>query len=289
MTISRKIEGLFRLFRFELPFSAGVCVVLGELLAIGGVPGIGIVAAGFTGYFLVSAAALILNDYFDYEADCVNAPQRPLPSGMVTKRDVVWLFAIVSCAGLLISALLGVVAFVVALIVWIVGILYNWHVKHTGFWGNLFVSFSVGSTFVFGGIAAGEPWAGITWWFGVIAMLIDLAEEIAADAMDEKGDRLVGSRSLAVLYGPSRALAISAAIFILVILISTIPFVWGWLTVIHLVPIAMMDGAILFFTLRLLKSGHINGRQSIRWIYLSCLAAIIVFIVIRVLAHVKNS
>jgi len=33
-----RILGLFRLFRFELPFTAGVCVILGELLALGKLP-----------------------------------------------------------------------------------------------------------------------------------------------------------------------------------------------------------------------------------------------------------
>ena len=30
-----KIKGLLKLLRFELPFSAGVCVVMGQMLALG--------------------------------------------------------------------------------------------------------------------------------------------------------------------------------------------------------------------------------------------------------------
>ena len=29
-----KLKGLFRLMRFELPFAAGVCVVMGQLFAL---------------------------------------------------------------------------------------------------------------------------------------------------------------------------------------------------------------------------------------------------------------
>ncbi|MCL4268109.1 MAG: hypothetical protein KJZ72_01125, partial [Anaerolineales bacterium] len=36
--LKTRLLGLFRLFRFELPFSAGVCVILGELLALGDIP-----------------------------------------------------------------------------------------------------------------------------------------------------------------------------------------------------------------------------------------------------------
>lgn len=82
----KRIFGLFRLFRFELPFAAGVCVVLGGLLALGQLPPITETALGFLSVFCVSAAALILNDYFDMESGRINAPERPLPAGLVTER-----------------------------------------------------------------------------------------------------------------------------------------------------------------------------------------------------------
>jgi geranylgeranylglycerol-phosphate geranylgeranyltransferase len=42
-----RILGLFRLFRFELPFTAGVCVILGELLALGKFPTTTEIVLGF--------------------------------------------------------------------------------------------------------------------------------------------------------------------------------------------------------------------------------------------------
>ena len=47
-----RIVGLFRLFRFELPFTAGVCVILGELLALGRLPTITEIVLGFLSVFL---------------------------------------------------------------------------------------------------------------------------------------------------------------------------------------------------------------------------------------------
>lgn len=57
--------------------------------------------------------------------------------------------------------------------------------------GNLMVSFSVGMTFVFGGIVVDRGANFGVWWFGAIAVLLDLGEEIAADAMDAEGDSLI--------------------------------------------------------------------------------------------------
>src|SRR5512133_3104125 len=99
MMLQRKILGLLRLFRFELPFTAGVCVILGELLALGKLPPAKLGILGFLSVFFISATSLILNDYFDFEIDKINAPERPLPSGLVSKRDVVILSSVVTVLG----------------------------------------------------------------------------------------------------------------------------------------------------------------------------------------------
>ena len=278
-----KLSGLFRLFRFELPFAAGVCVILGELLALGKVPSIWEMVLGFISAFLISATSLILNDYFDLESDRINAPERPLPSGVVTKHEVVFLSCVVTALGFLAGALLSFWALLVVILTWAVGFLYNWRFKKTGLPGNLMVSFSVGMTFIFGGIAVGKPFEVTVWFFGMLALLINLGEEIAADAMDVDGDRKAGSRSLPVLMGRENAIRISATLFFLVIVISILPFVLGWMEWVYALPFLFMDGVILFSTIKLLDSKLANRRMYIRWIYLSASLAILIVIVIRLL------
>jgi geranylgeranylglycerol-phosphate geranylgeranyltransferase len=276
------IIGLFRLFRVELPFAAGSCVVLGEILASGKIPSIPILLLGFFSIFFLSATALILNDYFDYEIDKINSPERPLPSGMVTKRDVLWLSSVVAILGFLLSFMISTVALLVAIIVWIIGFLYNWRFKRFGLIGNIMVCFSVGMTFIFGGIAAGNVFDKVVWWFAIIAMLFDLGEEIAADAMDYKGDREAGSRSIAIVWGQQKALRLSAGIFFLVICISIIPLLFHWLSWLYLLPIAIMDEAILFSTLHLINPHTVHYRKYIRLMYMSGLVATLMIIVFRI-------
>lgn len=276
-----RLAGMFRLFRFELPFTAGVCVILGQLLAIDQFPPISTMALGFLSIFCISATALILNDYFDLETDRVNAPERPLPAGLVTKQDVVLLSIGVAMLGFITSYLISFTALLISLVVWVIGFLYNWRFKTTGLPGNLMVSFSVGMTFIFGGISVGLPFERMVWFFAVIVLLINLGEEIAADAMDVQGDRQSGSRSLAVVLGPEWAMKISAAIFMAVVAISSVPFWQGWLEWVYIFPISIMDGIILYSTAKLLNPQTANRRSYIRWIYLGGLAAILVFILIR--------
>ncbi|MCB9423249.1 MAG: UbiA family prenyltransferase [Ardenticatenaceae bacterium] len=281
--LSTKIRGLARLFRFELPFAAGICVLLGELLALGHFPSLSAVGLGFGSVFCISASALILNDYFDIESDQINAPQRPLPSGMVTPRDVIVLSVVVTLLGLTLSYLISVTALLVAVLVWLVGFLYNWRFKKTGLPGNLMVSFSVGMTFVFGGVVVARPFHPIAWFFAIIAALINLGEEIAADAMDSAGDQQAGSRSLAIRWGPEKALRISSTLFILVVLLSSLPFLFGWLPPIYLLPISLMDGSILYGTIQLLNPRQPDKRDYIRWIYLGASAGMLLFLIMRLI------
>ena len=278
-----KLSGLFRLFRFELPFAAGVCVILGELLALGKVPTIWEMTLGFLSVFLISATSLILNDYFDLESDKINAPERPLPSGIVTKQDVVSLSCAVTILGFITAFLLSFQALLAVILTWTVGFLYNWRFKKTGLPGNLMVSFSVGMTFIFGGIAVSKPFEVAVWFFGILAFLINLGEEIAADAMDVDGDRKAGSRSLPVLIGCENAIRISATLFFLVVGISVLPFVLSWMEWVYALPFLFMDGVILFSTIKLLDSKLVNRRMYIRWIYLSAMVAILIVIIIRLL------
>lgn len=276
-----KILGLFSLFRFELPFTAGVCVILGELLSLGTLPTTTEIVLGFLSIFFISATALILNDYFDLEIDRINAPGRPLPAGLITEREVVLLSIVVAMLGFITGYLISLEALLVVILVWTVGFLYNWRFKKAGFIGNLMVSFSVGMTFIFGGIAVNKPFEIIVWFFAVIVMLIDLGEEIAADAMDIEGDSQAGSRSLALVLGREKALKISGATFLLVVVASSLPFLFGWLEWIYLLPILLIDAVILYSTNKLLDSRIENRRVYIRLIYLIGLVALLIFIIIR--------
>jgi geranylgeranylglycerol-phosphate geranylgeranyltransferase len=276
-----KVIGLYRLFRFELSFSAGICVVLGELLALGGLPSLTHAFFGYFSFFFISATALILNDYFDIETDRINSPSRPLPAGLVTKTEVVYLSIIVVLLGFFSSFMISANAFVVAFVVWVAGFLYNWRLKRSGIWGNLFVAFSVGMTFIFGGIVVGNPFEVVVWYLAVTTFFIDLGEEIAADSLDVEGDRKTGSRSLAVIWGPQRAMGIAAGIFGVVVIGSALPFLFRWLAWFYLPPIIIWDAMIIFSVRNLLNSQRSNRIADIRRIYLGGLGTMLVFIVIR--------
>jgi len=277
-----KINGLFLLVRFELPFSAGVCVVMGQMLALGEFASVAVSIFGFVSVFLISASILVMNDYFDVETDRINAPHRPIPSNLVTPNEALYFSLLLLFTGLLFSYLINVTVLIISIVLAVIGFLYNRYFKKSGLPGNLMVSFSVGMTFIYGGASVGLPFHKMVLFFGLIAALIDLGEEIAADAMDMKGDKLINTNSLAIKYGKSTALNISGLIFFFVILLSFVPFIINWFSTVYLIPIGIMDASIAYSTWKLLNSQNKEGRKFIRWIYLGATFGLILFIVIKI-------
>jgi geranylgeranylglycerol-phosphate geranylgeranyltransferase len=275
----RKIKGLISLLRPELALSAGLCVLTGQILAYGGFPSLSTALLGFFGGFALSASALVFNDVFDLEVDRVNTPQRALPSGAVSPAEAVALGVGITLAGLAASYALGTVPFILAIPFWFIGFLYNWRFKKTGLPGNLMVSASVAITFIFGAASIEDPWNGVVWVFSLMAFFIDFGEEIAGDAMDMAGDSLLGSRSIALRKGRAYALRISAGLWVIAILLSYLPLIFGWLGWLYGIPMTLANLLIVFFTRRLLRAPDAkSGVQAMRGVYLSAILGIAAFL-----------
>ena len=277
--IRTKITGLIQLFRPELPFAAGVTVLMGEIVALGGLPSAQEALLGFTCAFLLSASALILNDVFDLEVDRVNAPGRSLPSGAVSVQEAIGLSVVVTLSGFAVALAIGPLVLVFGFFIWVIGFLYNWKFKRSGLPGNLMVAVSVAACFILGGTTVGDPTNGKVWLMALGAFLIDLGEEIAGDAMDMEGDKLLGSQSLALQFGKKTALRISAGIFTLLFLLTPLPLVFRWMGIQYLLAILVADTGLIYFTIKLLRSqSSQEGVSAMRGIYLGFLAGMLVYI-----------
>jgi len=271
---------MIRLFRPELPLAAGVCVLAGQVLTTGTLPPLRTGLLGFICIFAISGSALVLNDYFDFEVDKINAPQRPLPSGAVSRVEALGLTVLATIIGLASAFALGLNALLISVFLWIIGFLYNWRFKQSGLPGNLMVSTSVALSFIFGAATMNEPWNKIVWVFSLMAFLLDLGEEIAGDAMDMEGDKKRNSRSIALLKGKAFALHISLILWGVMICLSFLPVIMGWLGISYLIIILLTDAMFVFFSVKLVKAQTPEaGRKAMRGIYLGATVFVIAFLV----------
>jgi geranylgeranylglycerol-phosphate geranylgeranyltransferase len=97
--------------------------------------------------------------------------------------------------------------------------------------------------------------------------------------MDMQGDKVLGSKSLALRYGRTAALRVSAGIFALIFVLSLIPLIQGTMGIQYLLAIIVADTALVYFTVKLLRSKDSKeGVLAMRGIYLGFTVGLIVFI-----------
>lgn len=167
--------------------------------------------------FFVCGFGNAVNDVLDMEADRINHPRRPLPSGRLSRREAGLMGVMFALAAIVLALPLNalgriIVAGALILVTW-----YNLALKHTAFWGNLSVSLLAACTFILGGAEQGVgevlrlpgPLIAAT-----LAFLMHLMREIVKDIEDRIGDAVAGGRTAAVTYGVRWAVAAVWPVFI---------------------------------------------------------------------------
>jgi geranylgeranylglycerol-phosphate geranylgeranyltransferase len=175
--------------------------------------------------FLLNGAGNVINDYFDYKIDKINRPKRPIPSGRVTRKNVLNYFLLLTAIGLIISCFISPYFLGIAIINTIVAFAYSWKLKGTALIGNIAVSWLAASTFLAGALISYAfhsipPGVVI---LSSIAFLGSLSREIVKDVEDVRGDKTARIRTLPIVAGERAAKILAAIILIAAILSLLLP------------------------------------------------------------------
>lgn len=205
--------------------AAGLCVAAGYGVAGGREAGPAV--AGAVAAAAATGAGNIINDYFDLGIDRVNKPRRPLPSGRLSPRLALGLYALLSIA-LLVYAFAALPAPVAALVAgWQVTLyLYAASLKRVFVAGNLLVAAITSSAFIAGGMLAGDVAASVLPF--AIGFFFVLSRELVKGAEDVAGDRAAGVRTLAVVAGIDRAALTAAVLMLALAILIPVPAVAGY-------------------------------------------------------------
>lgn len=233
----------------------GVAVIVGSVIA-GGTDALrynlAAVTLGFLTGFSLTGASMILNDFFDIEIDRINVPSRPLPSGRVTPGAALRAFYVFTFFGLLCSALISKLGFMIALSSWALSTLYNWKLKGTGIWGNVIVSYNVMVPILYGSAIVNRLSYKIS-VFSLMIFLSCLAREVVKGIADVEGDRERGVKTVAVTRG-ERAAAVLASLFLLAaISLSPVPYVMKMSSFYYLLAVLPADALFTYSMALILK------------------------------------
>ena len=222
-----KISGLVRLMRPINCAMMGFAVFVGAVLAnpqFFNVAWLGILYGFVTG-FMLTAASMTVNDYYDRAIDAINEPSRPIPSGMVSARQALVFVFVLSLVGFVFAYLTSVLCLVIAIVSWIVVVLYVTVGKRSGLPGNLLVSTCVAIPFIYGSIIVLSQVPLSVLLFTLMAFLSNTGREITKGIVDVKGDRAEGVKTLAVRYGEKSASVAAALFYVSAVSLTPIPWI----------------------------------------------------------------
>jgi len=159
-------------------------------------------------YFCGLSQANVFNDIFDTQTDRINRPNRPLPSGKVSLRNARLLGVILTIGFVLFSSFLGIKYMLLAILVTILNHQYTPIMKPRVFIGNIYVSIMLASPFVLYAILSVEKPV-IGYYLCVGTFLLMIAREILKDVEDIDGDKVVGMKTLPIVFGKENAVFVS--------------------------------------------------------------------------------
>jgi len=255
----------------------GFAVVVGEVMASTIVP-VRAALYGFMAGFLLLAASMVLNDYYDREIDRINEPGRPIPTGVIKPTEALSFSLMLAAIGLWFAGNSGLWALVIAIVSVIVMVSYNSKLKKTGLLGNALVSTNVAIPFVYGGFVVGTP----TWSLGIfslLAFLSSMGREIVKGIVDVSGDTAKGVRSLAATKGSASAAKYGAVLFVAAVALSGLPLILGIVSYYYIPLVAICDIGFLLTAYSLLaNSSPRNAKRSKKYVLVWMTFGLLAFI-----------
>ncbi|MFY9799951.1 MAG: geranylgeranylglycerol-phosphate geranylgeranyltransferase [Methanoregula sp.] len=200
---------------------------------------------------LITAAGNVINDFFDAKIDAINRPDRPIPSGAVTRAAARGFAVTLFLAGILVSFFTNPLCIGIAGINSLILIAYAGKLKRTPLLGNITVAYLSASIFLFGGALNG--WDGLVHILPIatITFFAMISRELVKDAEDVEGDRAGDADTLPIRIGVKNTSRLALISTVLAVMASFIPYFW-WGTW-YLAGIIIVDCIIIIAALRGLK------------------------------------
>ena len=170
-----------------------------------------------------NGAANAFNDYYDYEIDVINRPNRPLSRGMITSFQALSFAVILFAIGSITAFQLPLYAMLTAVVIAMpLIIIYSISLKGTPLLGNIAVAMVLGLTFIFCGLAFNNLVPMIM--PAILAFGLTLVRELIKDIADVEGDNSAGLKTLPLVIGKNKAITVVIIKAVLIGLVSFIPY-----------------------------------------------------------------
>ncbi len=174
---------------------------------------------GTVSLVLLNAASNTLNQVYDRHIDRINKSYRPIPSGLISAREGIWIAIVLYAFALWRAALVNPIFLTLVSLLTLLTIAYSvppLRLKKRLWISNIAIAVPRGllgflsAWTIVGDITSAKPWL-----MGSVMAVFLIGSTTTKDFTDMKGDRRYGVRTLPVVYGKSRAILLSAPFFVI--------------------------------------------------------------------------
>jgi chlorophyll/bacteriochlorophyll a synthase len=213
----------------------------GSVIALGAHPAVPLtpwvatkIALGTAMAAVLNAASNILNQVTDLEADAINKPGRPVPSGRVAPAEALRLSGWLYVVAFLLAAPVGPECTLLAGTAAVLTVAYSappFRLKSVPYLANVVIAIPRGLLLKVAGWSCVRDFARVEpWYIGLIFGLFLLGATTTKDFADVRGDAAAGFRTLPVVHGPRRAAWIIAPFLVLPFLLIPYGLSRGYLS-----------------------------------------------------------
>lgn len=257
------VKGLVALLRLPYWLMTGGLALLTSLAILtvnGSLNAVTLLLTFFSMAFITSAGFSI-NDYYDKESDAVIKPQRPIPSGALSLRQVVAVSVVLFLIGLGLASLINTLSLMILLADSVVLVVYSAFLKRkSGLAANIVVGVLTGTAFLYGeAVTLGPNAVSLTALTFASLSLYPIAcgtigGNVLRDILSIEGDAKVGYPTLPQKIGVSRAAKVAAGFFVACGVLAPLPFLVGEFGVLYLPLILVWSAILIYASARLLLS-----------------------------------
>jgi geranylgeranylglycerol-phosphate geranylgeranyltransferase len=275
-----RLSVLAQLSRLDSSLTAAAYTLVGSYLSVGfarllTLPAIhmALVVA------LMVAFSFAFNDYIDVAVDRLGKPDRPIPSGRISRRAAGIVAIILAVAAVVITVPRGL--WLVALVLGTLSLsaLYSAVLKNTILLGNSTVAFLDATIVIYGGLAVGKLTSAV-WIASLLTFLYVFAQEVLYAVEDEEGDRKAGLHTIANRLGVVGALRLFQALACIFMMAALLPWLLGLVPARYLcavVPCTILPvlSIVILLGLRITASTMRLAVYGTWWVWFSSLLPII--------------
>jgi len=265
-----KAAGLIKLLRPINGLMMSLAVLVGASLALMRPFSVDVAVnllLGFITAFTLTGASMAINDYYDYEIDKINEPNRPIPSGAIKHEECMGFALILIVTGLVASMLVApfsLMPFLVAITSLSMSIVYATKGKKTGLAGNFLVSACVAIPFIYGSYVVSQSLSLKVLFFSVLAFLSNTGREVTKGIVDFEGDKTKGIKTIMAVYGSKTASIVATCFFLSAVILSILPWFLGIVSMWYLPPIVATDLGFTISSAMLVKDPSREKARQIK-------------------------